>query len=234
MLYTVLISASPRLPHLHQDALRHCRRLIEAGDQIKQVFFMHAATQMAVHSEAQQWSDFATEYQLELQTCISTAEQQQLNANEYKQGFLQGGLSSLADSILSSDAVLQIHEDIPLANEEPVLDKKNIAFVFSTAPEQDSIAAQGVDLLLVLSAFDASLSVFFVGEGIQNLYPKESQPRYIKRFKALPDFEVTRCFIVAENEQAFLNASQDASVTCDYLSQSEFVNLTKQSHTLCF
>ena len=234
MLYTVLITASPELSFLHEKALAHCRKLIENGNLIKQVFFMHAATQTAVHFDARQWSQFAAQYQIELQTCITTAEQQKLDFQDYMSGFLQGGLSSLADSILSSDAILQINDDVVQADITPIHDKKNIIFVFRNPPEEASYAAEGVDLLLVLSAFDANVRVVFVGEGIQNLYDKGSHPRYVKRFKALSDFDVSECFIVAENEQAFLGASEESSVSCGWLTQSDFNQLTMQPHTLYF
>ena len=234
MLYTVLIAASPEQTVLHQNALKHCRQLIEKGHQIKQVFFMHAATRMAVHPNGKQWFDLADRYQIELQTCISTSEQQQLNVQDYLPGFLQGGLSSLADSILSSDAVLQIDDDVLKADISPVKNKKNLVFVFSSAPEEASFAADGVDLLLVLSAFDANLSVVFVGAGKQNLYADKFHPRYVRRFKALPDFDVSECYIVADNEQDFLEASKESSVSCNWLLQADFNQLIKQTHTLCF
>jgi len=234
MLYTIVIAVSPDLPVLHQNALRHCRNLIENGNQIKQVFFMHMATKTAVHPQGSQWSQFAIDFQVELQTCISTVEQQQLSAQEFMPGFLQGGLSSLADSILSSDAVLQIPDETLRTDISPVLDKKKVIFVFRSAPEKTSFAAEGVDLLLVLSAFDADISVVFVGIGKQNLYDNGFQPRYVKRFKALSDFDVSNCFIVAENEQAFDEASKESSVSCNWLTQADFNQLTKRVHTLCF
>ena len=234
MLYTVLIAASPKLSLLHQNALAHCHKLIENGNLVKQVFFMHAATKMAVHPDAKRWSEFAAKYQVELQTCISTAEQQQLNVQAFMPGFLQDGLSSLADSILSSDIVLQIHDEALQIAILPVKDKKNVTFVFRNPPEEASFAAEGVDLLLVLSAFDANVNVVFVGQGIQNLYDKGLHPRYVKRFKALPDFDVSECFIVAENEQTFFEAKQGSSLACNWLTQAAFNQLTKQSHTLFF
>lgn len=239
MRHTVLISAHPECGDLYQNALTYCRSLIDGGNQLKQVFFMHDATLMATHSDAQQWSDFAIEQKVDLQTCVSTAEQKALCLHDYAEGFAQGGLSTLADSILSSDVVVQINEDFdPNQGYESLAfkDSKKISFIFPSEPKEASIAAEGIDLLLVLSAFDAEISVVFSGNGIKNIQEDDQNPRYVKRFKALPDFDVTQCFILDESDGDSIasSCSSQSLLACQSISKLEFESLKQHSHVLIF
>jgi len=61
-----------------------------------------------------------------------------------------------------------------------------------------------VDLLLTLSAFEADIEVYFVGDGCQNIETeRQDKPRYTKRFGALADFEIENVFVVDENVESF-------------------------------
>jgi len=61
-----------------------------------------------------------------------------------------------------------------------------------------------VDLLLTLSAFEADIEVYFVGEGCQNIeVENQGKPRYTKRFGALADFEIENVFVVDEGAENF-------------------------------
>ena len=114
MLQTILITAHPELSDVYHKAMLCCQSLLDAGNEIKQIFFMHDANFMAVHPEAKHWTEFAKTYQIELQSCPTTAEQRSIDVQSFEHSFLQGGLSSLVDSVLESDYVLQINADFEL------------------------------------------------------------------------------------------------------------------------
>lgn len=79
-----------------------------------------------------------------------------------------------------------------------------VIFIFEDAPIENGLASEAVDLVLVLSAFDADIEVYFVGEGLLNVQCKHiDKPRYTKRFKALGDFEVDQVFAVDSLERTF-------------------------------
>jgi len=81
---------------------------------------------------------------------------------------------------------------------------KKVIFIFNTVPVEGGLGSEAVDLLLVLSAFDANIEVYFVGDGLVNIdsnYPQK--PRYTKRFKALADFGVEKVFTVGVTKGEF-------------------------------
>lgn len=232
MLHTVLIADSPEMSSKHQEALEYCYSILDSGGQLKQVFFMHEATQTATHLQAQPWSKFAAQNQVELQTCISSADNYSMTLQDYADGFLQGGFSVLADSILSSDVIVQMSNASELGvDRQSVTDKNKVLFVFESQPQEGSLAAEGIDLLLVLSAFDANIHIIFVGDGIKNLNNKDVNPRYVKRFKALPDFDVSNCYIVINSSE---ESYDNLSLSCDKMTQQQFTDLTQNTHTLFF
>ena len=215
-----------------QRAFACCESIVHSGSQVGHVFFMHDANFVAVHPSASQWTSFAAANNVALQTCISTAEQKSIQSRYYAAGFLQGGLSTLADSILSSDVVYQFNSDddgfqLELT-ENAVEDRKKILFIFETEPSENSFAAEGVDLLLVLSAFEADITVVFKADGIKNLTSDvANRPRYTKRFKALEDFGVNQLFIVAKDDQ-------EVDENIKQITHDEFCILLNENHTLRF
>ncbi len=233
MIYTILITAHPDASDISHQALSYCEALVARGDRIKQVFFMHEANYIAVHPSAQQWSAFAVNHMIDLQTCVSTAEQQSIRARDYAAGFQQGGLSALADSILSTDEVAQFgvgSDALAVALKcEPGIEKKQTMFIFQSLPEESSVSAEGVDLLLVLSAFEANVKVVFKGGGINNILScgQRNKPRYTKRFKALKDFDVNDIYAISDNDI-------DAEISYDLLSEVQFRQMMSQSHVLRF
>lgn len=232
MTHTVLITAHPQSLLVSRMALSYCESVVAEGGRINQIFFMHDANYMAIHPSAQQWSVFAAEHNVSLQTCISTAEQKSIQLRDYAAGFQQGGLSALADSLLCSEYLAQFNAGcdnaVPL-KKTALIDKKKILFVFNSVPEDGALAAEGIDLLLVLSAFEADISVVFEGDGIQNIVEPQSgsSPRYIKRFLALDDFGVDQLYV-------FDGGSQSTKIQCDVLTESKFERLLHESHVMYF
>ncbi len=231
MAHTILITAHPRLLPLNRRALSYCESIVAEGERINQIFFMHDANFIAIHPSAQQWSAFAAEHGISLQTCVSTAEQKSIHLRDYAAGFQQGGLSSLADSILSSEHLVQFNEDFTesdMYRKSGLTDKKKIVFIFKSAPKENSLAAEGVDLLLVLSAFEADIGVVFQGDGILNITESETdRPSYTKRFKALADFDVEKRYILD-------GKSHNIEVECEMLTETAFQQIVQESHTLYF
>ena len=238
MLQTILITAHPELSDVYHKAMSYCQSSLDAGNEIKQIFFIHDAIFMAVHSQAKYWAEFAKRYNIELQSCPTTAEQKSIYVQDFELGFLQGGLSSLVDSILGSDSVLQINADFELCDiefVEPVLNKKKCVFVFESLPKEHSLSAEGIDLLLVFSAFETDVRVVFKNKGIKNIQHDEGHPRYVRRFKALPDFDVEECYMLSSvSENSLINSSDSFTLDCKVITESECSQLTRQTHTLCF
>lgn len=107
MIYTVLITGHPKNSQAVKRAFDFCKQVIEQGDQIFQVFFMHEAVFTAIDEQAKQWFELAEQYDIPLQTCVSSAELQGISPDNFHAAFQTGGLSSLADAVLSSDRVEQ-------------------------------------------------------------------------------------------------------------------------------
>lgn len=248
MAHTILITAHPESPVVSRLALSCCQSIVAEGGRINQIFFMHEANYIAIHPSAQQWSVFAAGNNIALQTCVSTAEQKSIHLRDYAAGFQQGGLSSLADSLLNSERFLQFNADFDSAKSLKKLalnDKKKIIFVFDSAPEEGSLAAEGIDLLLVLSAFEADISVVFKGDGIQNIMESNDEkfPRYTKRFLALADFDVDKLYILDERvlddeSGEALNkvdhARHQTKVSYETIPELTLEKLTQSAHVLHF
>ena len=74
---------------------------------------------------------------------------------------------------------------------------KGVVLVFQQLPVENGLGAEGIDFLLVLSAFEAKIEVYFVDEGCENIIQQDRVlPRYTKRFKALPDFGIETVNVV--------------------------------------
>ncbi len=232
MAHTILITAHPRLVAVNHRALSYCQSIVAEGHKVNQIFFMHDANFTAIHPSAQQWSAFAAAQGIALQTCVSTAEEKSIHLRDYAAGFQQGGLSSLADSILSSEHFVQLNADFDetdVIKKQGLTNKKKIVFVFNSLPEEGGLAAEGVDLLLVLSAFEADISVVFQGDGLVNIvgHDENPRPRYTKRFKALADFGVDQLY-------ALDGTTQKTEVDCAVLTETAFQQMLQESHALYF
>lgn len=240
--HTVIVLEHPNNTLATDKALSFCENIVAQGDEVKQIFFMHDAVFTAVHEVASVWQSFAIKHQVELQTCISTAEHKNISIEDYLEGFLQGGLSMLADSLLSSDVIHNIDDRCDGELSYSVAsdldsNRKKINIVFNSTPHENSVAAEGVDLLLVLSAFDAELSVFFEGDGVENILTLDesikcqpSLPRYVKRFKAFSDFEIEKVYVVTDEQ----SESASYEIPVKVLTAHKFQQLASSVRTLRF
>jgi len=232
MLITILITAHPSQYDVYDSVMNGCVSLIAKGNKINQIFFMHEATYIASHQNSTKWLEFAQQNTIELQTCRSTAEDLNIQFEDYSHGFMQSGLSALADSILKSDATFQFgsEEKSSQWDEFQLNCEKNknpIIFVFQNQPNEHSSTKEGIDLLLVLSSFDANLFVVFKGDGVKNLFDDDYMPRYIKRFKALRDFQINDCYVVDSQMKEF-------SIPVKHMSNEQFERLTQDAQKFFF
>ena len=232
MLITIVITAHPDQYEVYESAMSCCVSHIANGNQINQIFFMHEATYFASHENSIKWQKFAQQNNIELQTCRSTAEDLHINIDDYNSGFMQSGLSALADSIMQTGATFQFGiETKSIQNDETQLncemDKNPIIFVFQNQPKEHSSTKEGIDLLLVLSSFDAELLVVFKDDGVKNLFDDDNMPRYIKRFKALSDFQVNDCYVVDSQMKEF-------SIPVKHMSNEQFERLTQNAQKFFF
>jgi len=107
LIYTVLITASPKNESIHKDALNFCLSSLANEHDIKQVFFMHDAVRVVESKLANAWAELFHQHSVQLQTCLSTAEGLGIDVASYPIGFSSDGTSSLADAILQSDKLKQ-------------------------------------------------------------------------------------------------------------------------------
>jgi len=232
MTATVIITAHSQETHVYNEAMQFCKGLVSANESIGLVFFMHEANLMAVDKKGREWSKFSEVHGVELQTCSSTAEYLDIPLGQYLPNFQQTGLSALADSLMKSNRVMQFpvideYSDKLLQRDDKASAQQRFTFVFRTAPVEASLAIEGLDLLFVLSAFDAELAVVFIEEGKENICHHENHPRYVRRFKALSDFGIETRYVLGE-------VSTMQTVPVEQVSQQQLDSLLLTSYVLVF
>ena len=114
--------------------------------------------------------------------------------------------------------VIDEYSDKLLHGDDKVCAQERFTFIFRTAPVETSLAIEGLDLLFVLSAFDAELTVVFIEGGIENIFHRENHPRYVRRFKALSDFGIETRYVLGE-------VSTMQTVPVEQISQQQLDNL---------
>lgn len=77
---------------------------------------------------------------------------------------------------------------------------KKIAFVFTQGPHGNSAGREGLDALLATSALSEDIGVFFVGDGVLQLLPRQQPDKiqarnYISTFGLLPLYDVQNCYL---------------------------------------
>ena len=79
---------------------------------------------------------------------------------------------------------------------------KRVAFVFSTVPHGSASGREGLDALLATSALTDDLGVFFIGDGVCQIFQGQ-QPDvvlardYIATFKLLGLYDIEQCWLCA-------------------------------------
>lgn len=79
---------------------------------------------------------------------------------------------------------------------------KRVAFVFSTVPHGSASGREGLDALLATSALTEDLGVFFIGDGVFQIFQGQ-QPDvvlardYIATFKLLGLYDIEQCWLCA-------------------------------------
>lgn len=107
-----------------------------------------------------------------------------------------------------------------------------LAFVFTESPFASSASREGLDALLAATAFvdEEQIGVFFIGDGVLNLYPQQphllSQKDIQAAFKLLDLYEIEQRYSAQEAWQSVgLDAEQG-------IIQTQCVTLEKLLHTL--
>lgn len=77
---------------------------------------------------------------------------------------------------------------------------KRVAFVFTHGPHGNASGREGLDALLATSALSENLGVFFIGDGVLQLLPKQQPEKilarnYISTFGILPLYDVQQCYL---------------------------------------
>lgn len=77
---------------------------------------------------------------------------------------------------------------------------KRIAFIFIHGPHGNASGREGLDALLATSALSEDLGVFFIGDGVLQLLPRQQPEKilarnYITTFGLLPLYDVQQCYL---------------------------------------
>ncbi len=105
--YTLVVQAAPDSGLGQQRALLFAHALLEAGHQLKRVFFYQQGAQLALlweSSAAAAWIDLTRTSATELVLCSASAERYGVVAAP--DGFVIGGLGALMEAGLDSDRLL--------------------------------------------------------------------------------------------------------------------------------
>jgi len=73
-------------------------------------------------------------------------------------------------------------------------------FIYSSAPTELGLTQDGLDLMLVSASFGVNVNVLFVGAGIQHIRQETLEPKYVKTFGALRDFDIDLVEVFATDQ----------------------------------
>ncbi len=80
----------------------------------------------------------------------------------------------------------------------------SVAFVFMSAPHGTSAGREGLDALLATAAINEQCGLFFIGDGVLQILPKQQPAQilsrdYIATFGVLPLYDIEHCYLCAES-----------------------------------
>lgn len=108
----------------------------------------------------------------------------------------------------------------------------NWLFVFQTAPVENGLTADGLDLCLVAASFGFDLKLLFIGDGLLHIVKSGKAeerdillPNYTKTFKALADFGIEHCFVFDQSLKHLNLGDSDISIELESINAKGMRNL---------
>ena len=121
MIFTIAVLGGPSNTQANLHAFKFAQSAVKTGHHINRVFFFHEGVSIALNQRElnqdefdynKAWSELSTEYQVELNVCVSSGGRRGVIKNETSsstlaEGFELVGLGQLVDAISSSDKYIE-------------------------------------------------------------------------------------------------------------------------------
>lgn len=109
-------------------------------------------------------------------------------------------------------------------------------FIFQSAPIEEGLTADGLDLCLVAASFEVDLKLLFVGDGVRHIMKPSldesvsaNLPSYTKTFQALADFEIEQCYVLDQSLKKFDLTETDLSIELEKISAEEMRSILRSA-----
>ena len=118
--------------------------------------------------------------------------------------------------------------------------EKKIGIVNRCSPHGSAAGRESLDLALALSAFNESLSLFFIGDGVYQLLDRHSpakilQKNYQPLFKMLEMYDVEHIYVCSASLKQRLLASDNLLIAVSLLNTQQLqAKLAQQDQLLSF
>ena len=105
--------------------------------------------------------------------------------------------------------------------------QKKVGFVFARAPYGSSSTRELLDLVLVASAYEQDISLFFLGAGINQLRTKQGPSAILaknhsKVYAGLDLYDIEKCFVRASDLEHYQLQASELMLPVNELSDDEF------------
>ena len=121
MIFTIAVLGGPSNTQANLHAFKFAQSAVKTGHRINRVFFFHEGVSVALNQRElnqeefdykRAWIELSTEYQVELNVCVSSGGRRGVIKNETSsstlaEGFELVGLGQLVDAISSSDKYIE-------------------------------------------------------------------------------------------------------------------------------
>ncbi|GAM63717.1 tRNA 5-methylaminomethyl-2-thiouridine synthase tusC [Vibrio ishigakensis] len=103
---------------------------------------------------------------------------------------------------------------------------KQLGFIFSSAPHSTAQGREGLDAILATSALSENITVFFVGQGVNQLL-RHQQPQsilsrdYIAAFRLFDLYDVEQVYVCESSLNELGFEQDDLILDCEFLSKQQ-------------
>ncbi len=128
--------------------------------------------------------------------------------------------------------------NIPQNTEQP--NEGTVTILINSPPFSHIDGKEGVDLALVCAAFDQTVNLVFVDEGIFHLINTQDDDSFLdklhdKQLKALEYYDISSVFVESESMEKYSINQSSLLETVDVVSQSDIKQFCNNSqHTVIF
>ena len=111
-----------------------------------------------------------------------------------------------------------------------------LAFLFRTAPHGNAISREGLDALLVATAFcdEEEIGVFFIDDGVLNLLDGQNpelllQKDFIRTFKLLDLYDIEQRFVCADSLDQYNLNTEQLIISAEKIDRTSLINKLSQA-----